>query len=258
MRVIRDVGYIKRRKRVATLTAIGGVALLGFAFWLSVSAGAKNTSGILLAYIPLLAGTALFHMGMQQVSQWNRTPRNDESLDALLKPLGEKYTLMHFVPAGNKRIVPHVLVHPGGVLSLSVRDLAGDISYADGKWRKSSSGGISRLFGMGGPQLGNPSADAATDVAALEVAFAGTGTEAFETDGAVVFLNRLANLVDIDEPDFPVMNGEGLLQYIRSLPADPDFKTPDRQAVVELLAQGEEVEEAERAPTRRPVKRRAA
>jgi hypothetical protein len=257
MRIIRDAGYIKRRKRAATLTAIAGVALLGFAFWLSVSAGSKNTTGVLLAYIPLLAGTALFHMGMQQVSQWNRSPRNDESLDVLLKPLGEKYTLMHYVPAG-KKIVPHVLVHPGGVLSLTVRDLAGDVSYADGKWRKASKAGFSRLFGMGGPQLGNPSVDATNDVNSLETALSGA-PGAFETDGAIVFLNRLANLVDIEDPDYPVMNGEGLLQFIRTLPADAEFKTSDRQVVVEMLSQGaEDVEEAEKAPTRRPVKRRAA
>ena len=256
MRVIRDMGYIKRRKRAATLTAIGGVALLGFAFWLSVSAGPSNTTGVLLAYIPLLGGTALFHMGMQQVAQWNRTPRNDETLDSLLKPLGEKYTLLHYVPAG-KRIVPHVLVHPGGVLSLTVRDLAGDISYANGKWSRARKGGISRLFGMGGPQLGNPSADAAAAVDSLETELSAVAGEA-ETDGAVVFLNRLATLGNIEDPDFPVMNAEGLLQFIRALPADAEFKTPERQAVIDLLAQGEQVEETERAPTRRPVKRRAA
>lgn len=257
MRIIRDVGYVKRRKRAATLTAIAGVALLGFAFWLSVSSGPSNTTGVLIAYLPLLAGTAVFHMGMQQVAQWNRTPRNDQALDAALKPLGEKYTLMHFVPAG-KKIVPHVLIHPGGVLALTVRDLAGEITYQDGKWRRVGRGGFSRLFGMGGPQLGNPSADASTDVASLDVALAGTEAAAAETDAAIVFLNRLANLADIDEPDFPVMNAEGLLQFIRSLPADPNFKTTERQAIVDLLAQGENVEEADRAPTRRPVKRRAA
>ena len=73
MRVIRDMGYVKRRKRAATLTSVAGVALLGFAFWLSLSGGAGNTQTVLLAYIPLLAGTFIFHMGMQQVGQWNRT-----------------------------------------------------------------------------------------------------------------------------------------------------------------------------------------
>jgi hypothetical protein len=258
MRVIRDVGYIKRRKRAATLTSLMGVALLGFAFWLSISAGSQNTTGVMLAYIPLLGGTALFHMGMQQVAQWNRSPRNDEALDAYLKGLGEKYALLHYVPAGNKRVVPHVLVHPGGLLTLSVRDLAGDISYTGGKWSRARKGGISRLFGLGGPQLGNPSADATTDLGALDATLAGTPQGDVETDAAIVFLNRLANLVEIDEPDFPVMNGEGLAQYVRTLPADPEFKTADRQAIVDMLAQGEKLEETERAPTRRPVKRRAA
>lgn len=256
MRVFRDQGYIKRKKRMATLLSMTGVAMLGFAFWLSVSAGPENTQGVLLAYIPLLAGTVLFHMGMQQVAQWNRSPRNDEALDILLKGLPEKYALMHYVQAG-KRVIPHVLVHPGGALAITVRELPGTIRYQNGKWsRDRAKAGLSRFFGFGGPQLGNPSQDATGDLAALEAALAAGGMEV-ESDAAIVFINRAVEL-EIDEPDYPVMNGEGLSQFVRSLPADPAFKAPERQAVIDLLATGEEVVETDRPSTRRPVKRRAA
>jgi hypothetical protein len=254
MRVIRDMGYVKRRKRGATVTAVAGVALLGFAFWLSLSAGSANTNAVLIAYIPLLAGTLLFHMGMQQVGQWNRTPRNDEVVDALLKGLGERYALVHFAPAG-KRIVPNVLIHPGGLLAIVVRELPGQIKYRDGRWSRGRSG-IGRLFGLGGPQLGNPSLDAANDAAALEAFAAEHGLPA-ESDAVILFANRTAEL-DIEEPDFPVVNADGLAQYVRSLDEDPAFGTDERRRAVELLASGEELVEAKPAPTRRPVKRKAA
>lgn len=254
MRVIRDVGYVKKRKRAATLTAVAGVALLGFAFWLSLSGGAANTTNVLLAYIPLLGGTLIFHWGMQQVGQWNRTPRNDQVLDTLLKGLGDKYALVHFAPAG-KRIVPHALVHPGGVLAITVRELPGVVKYANNRWSRGGAG-FGRLFGLGGPQIGNPSADAANDVASLQTLLTENGLDV-EADAAIVFANRQVQL-EVDEPDFPVMNAEGLEPYVRSLPADPSFRPEQRQQLVSLLASGEDLDEAQPAPARRPVKRRAA
>ena len=46
MKVYRDVEYIKKRKRLATLTSIAGVALLGSAFWLASMGG---QSGVFIA-----------------------------------------------------------------------------------------------------------------------------------------------------------------------------------------------------------------
>jgi hypothetical protein len=144
MKVYRDAEYIQKRKRLATLTSIGGVALLGSAFWLASKGG---QSGVFIAYIPLLAGTIIFHLGMQQVGKWNRAQRNDVIIDTLLKELGERYALIHY-PRIGKRTVEHALVHPGGVLAITARDLPGGVTYRDGRWRKVGQG-ISRFFGMG-------------------------------------------------------------------------------------------------------------
>ena len=89
MKVYRDLEYVKKRKRMATLASIGGVALLGSAFWLATT-GAQSELAVLFAYMPLLAGTIIFHLGMQQVGKWNRAQRNDVILDTLLKDLGER------------------------------------------------------------------------------------------------------------------------------------------------------------------------
>src|SRR5688500_16994344 len=115
MKVYRDVEYIKKRKRQATLTSIAGVALLGSAFWFASTGG---QSGVFIAYIPLLAGTIIFHLGMQQVGKWNRAQRNDVILDALLKDLGERYSLIHYARVV-KRTVEHALVARGGGLVIA-------------------------------------------------------------------------------------------------------------------------------------------
>ncbi|HET7095194.1 MAG TPA: hypothetical protein VFI22_17020 [Thermomicrobiales bacterium] len=236
---------------MATLAAMAGVALLGSAFWLAT---AGNPNAVLIAYAPLLAGTLVFHFGMQQVAKWNRTPRNDEALDAVLKGLGERYGLVHYSKLG-KHVVEHALVHPGGILTLTVRDTPGGVQYRNGRWRKTG-GGFSRLFGVGGPQLGNPNHDAAADVAAAETALE-AAQQAVDVDGAIVFLSPRVEL-DVEEPDFPVTNADGLLELIRTLPADPSLTANDRKALIDLLATGEHVEQQQPVSRRRPVKRRAA
>jgi hypothetical protein len=251
MKVYRDVAYIKKRKRLATMTSIGGVALLGSAFWL---ASAGGQSGVFVAYIPLLAGTIIFHLGMQQVGKWNRPQRNDVILDVLLKDLGDRYSLIHY-PRIGKRTVEHALVYPGGVLTVAARDLPGGVLYRDGRWRKVGQG-LTRFFGMGGAFLGNPTADAAADVHAVTGFLAQEQLQA-EVDAVVAFLNPKVKL-DVLEPEFPVTNGEGLKPYIASLPTDSSFQSAERQRVVEVLTRDGSYEVPQAAPVRRPVKRRAA
>lgn len=251
MKVYRDLAYVKRRKRRATLSSVLGVALLGSAFWLASTTG---QNGILIAYVPLLAGTIIFHLGMQQVGKWNRAQRNDVIIDSLLKDLGERYTLVHYATLG-KKVVEHTLVYPGGVLAIVARELPGTIGYDNGRWRKIGQG-LSRFFGMGGAFLGNPSQDASNDIAELNSLLAGLDLPQ-DADAVISFLNPRAKL-DVNEPDFPVTNGEGLKPFISALPVDPDLRTSDRQEIVHALTAQGTFETPDTEPTRRPVKRRVA
>src|SRR5215212_10450488 len=251
MKVYRDVEYIKKRKRQATLTSIAGVALLGSAFWLASTGG---QSGVFVSYIPLLAGMIILHLGMQQVGKWNRAQRNDVILDALLQDLGERYTLIHY-PRIGKRSVEHALVYPGGVLTITARDLPGGVAYRDGRWRKVGQG-ISRFFGMGGAFLGNPNADTTADIHALEEVLAQEHMTV-DVDGMIVFVNPKVTL-DVTEPDFPVTNAEGLKPYIASLPGNSKLQVTERQQVVDVLTRDGSFAAPQVPPTRRPVKRRAA
>jgi hypothetical protein len=129
------------------------------------------------------------------------------------------------------------------------------VTYRDGRWRKVGQG-ISRFFGMGGSFLGNPTSDTAADIAAVNALLA-EGQSTVDVDGVVAFLNPKVTL-DVVEPDFPVTNADGLKPYIASLPADAALQTADRQRLVEVLTREGAFEAPQAAPTRRPVKRRAA
>ena len=96
--------------------------------------------------------------------------------------------------------------------------------YRDGRWRKVGQG-ISRFFGMGGSFLGNPTADAAADVHAVNDFLTQEQLPA-EVDAVVAFLNPKVNL-DVLEPELPVTNGEGLKPYIACrLPHSPPPPLP--------------------------------
>ena len=249
MRVVRNIGYVKQRKRLARWSALLGFVMLVGTFWL-----AFNPSLILFAYGPLLIGTLIFHFGMQQLAQWSRPVRNDAILDERLKALNDKYALIHYGKVG-KRTVEHILVHPGGVVIVTAREVPGKVIHRKGRWRKSGSG-IGRLFGLGGPPVGNPTFETRANVETVDRHLE-EAQLAVEVDGLIVFLSPMVEL-DVVEPDYPVMNADGLVEYVRALPVDDMLRPNERQAIVALLGQGAEVEQPPQTQRRRPVKKRAA
>ena len=251
MRIVRDTGYIKSRKRIARWTAIIGFALLGSTFFV-----AFNQSLILYAYVMLFVGFLLFNYGMQQMGKWNRNPRNDVLLDSRLQPFSDKYVLLHYARVG-KTVIEHLVIHPGGIVVLTARELAGVIYGRGNRWRKRGVG-IARFFSFSGPQLGNPSIETDRAVAALE-AFLVENQMEVEINGAIVFLSSAAEL-DVEEPDYPVLAGDELSMFLQSLPEDPTFTMAERDRLTSILATGLEVESTGPTRTRKPVKvkRRAA
>jgi hypothetical protein len=109
---------------------------------------------------------------------------------------------------------------------------------------------------MGGAFLGNPTADTAADIDAVNALLA-ADQSTVDVDGVVAFLNPRVTL-DVVEPDFPVTNADGLKPYITTLPADAGLQAAERQRVIELLTLDGSYEAPQAAPRRRPVKRRAA
>jgi Nuclease-related domain len=251
MRIVRDTGYIKSRKRIARWTAILGFVLLGSTFLV-----AFNQSLIIYAYVMLFAGFLMFNYGMQQMGKWNRNPRNDVLLDGRLQPFSDKYVLVHYARVG-KQVIEHLVVHPGGILVVTARELAGVIHGRGNKWRKRGVG-IARFFSFSGPQLGNPSVDTDRAVAAVE-AFLVEQQMEVDINGAIVFLSSAAEL-DVEAPDYPVLTADELSTFLQSLPEDLTFTQPERDRLVSLLATGLEVESTGPSRTRKPVKvkRRAA
>lgn len=249
MRIVRHTSYIASRKRRAKFMALGGfLALTGTLFL------ALLPNFLLPSYIVMLAAFMLFNLGMQQIGKWTRNPRNDQILDHQLKALPDRYSLIHYAPAGEQRI-EHVVVHPGGLLVVTAKEIDGQIDVKANRWRRRSAG-LRRFFTFSGPQLGNPGVETDRAVGALESFLVDEQLEV-DVEGCVVFLHPQTEL-DVEEPEFPILHGDELPQFINELPADESFTSRERDRVVELL-RGDEVADLQQAPVRRrPVKRRAA
>jgi hypothetical protein len=250
MRIYRNTAYVKKKKKIARAASLFGFLLLGSTFFL-----AFQPKYMVIAYAILFTGFIIFNFGMQQLGLWSRRPRNDEAIDYVLGGLPEaKYTMIHFSRAG-KRVIGHLLVHPGGLLAIITRELPGKVTYNGKRWRKTGVG-VTRFFSMSGPQLGNPTMDVDADVAALE-AFFREKNIAVDIYPAIVFLNDRAELDIDDSVEMPIMMADVLPAFVRELEPDAAFSNADRDALIALLTSEPGFEKPVVRPTRRPVKVKA-
>jgi len=250
MRIVRHNAFVKQRKRQARL-----FSFLGFLILTSSLLIAWYPDLLLLAYVAMLAGFILFNMGMQQLGKWTRNPRNDQLIDHHLKGLNDRYTTIHYAAFGKHR-AEHIVVHPGGLLVVTAREIDGLIEKQGNRWRRKG-GLFRRFFGFSGPQLGNPSYETEATIGRVE---AFLEQEQLEVDvaGTIVFVHPKAEL-QIEDPDYPVLHGDELARFLQDLPADTTFSIQERDRLIELLAAGENVEQPQPvARRRRPVRRRAA
>lgn len=249
MRIIRHSAYIAKRKTRAKLLALAGFLMLVATLFVALLPNFLGAS-----YIVMAVGFVIFNLGMQQVGKWTRNPRNDQILDFQLKALPDRYTMVHYPPVGKRR-AEHLLIHPGGVLTVTAKEIDGAIKANGGKWRRSNPG-IRRFLTFSGPQLGNPSIETEQSVGDVESWLTEHQLE-IDVEGAIVFVHPSTEL-DIEAPDFPTLHSDELPQFVQSLEPDPTFTAKERARLMELLGTGEQVEAPEVRTRRRPVKRRAA
>ncbi len=254
MRVVRNTRYIGQQRRRAKLFALGG-----FLLFISVFAIMTFTKNLLFAYLAMLPAYVLFIVGMQQMGKWTSTarrPRGDLLLDQQLKNLPDaKYAMVHYGRLG-KTTLEHVLLHPGGLLVVVVRQVQGKIAVKGRRFTRASNP-LTRIMGASGPPLASPEVELDAATTALTERLAEEQLEV-DIEGVVVFTSFDFEL-DEDDPELDVISITEFPEYVRYLPADGGISPKERDRIVGLLAEGQEFERNEPVRTRRPVvvKRRA-
>lgn len=145
MNIITNEPLIKRNKRIAQLSMIAGLAVLGGGMYVSY----KMPEQFGLSLGALILGFGLSQLGIFFTKRWGRSPRPDELINQALKGLDSKYTLYHY-----RTPTSHLLVGPGGVWVLMVRHIPGVISFSNGRWRQRGGNLYLKIFGQ--ETLGRP------------------------------------------------------------------------------------------------------
>ncbi|TVR73512.1 MAG: NERD domain-containing protein [Sphaerobacteraceae bacterium] len=250
MRVVRNVGYLNRRKRISRWTVFFGVLGLALAMLM-----VTRPELIIPAYGVLIVGFLVFNAGMQQITKWNRSPRADEVLDQLLRRLNDRYAMIHFPEMGGWR-PEHVLISPAGMIVITPRAVPGKIEVEGEKWTRKGNFFV-RFFGLGGPQLGNPTIENVRQRESLyEYLTLNDLPGKDHIDGVIVFLNPRSE-IEVIESDISVAMADELLSTIRDFGAETNLANDERKEIVSALAQGENVEGPVSLPSRDPNARAA-
>ncbi len=251
MQIVRNIGHIKEQQRQGRiLTAVGFVGLA--AAFILVWVQRDATAMVLIAYALMLVGFVFFNMGLQRISKFvsnTRKKRPDQEVDAALARLNDRYTAIHYAQLGN-RVVDHLVVHPAGVVALTLREVTGKIIVNERRWRKGGNP-LGRIFNYSAPQLGNPSLDNETDVEAIRSILAVEDLPD-AVSGAIVFTSPQAEVQGSCPID--VLGIDQLLDHLRTIANEPG-QTPltgkQRLAIIAALSQGKELEQPPQPRTER-------
>jgi hypothetical protein len=236
--VARNLEQVAINKRISRVKVVVGLV---FFFVGSIVAFQGNLGLLLAAYAIVIFGFILFNTGLQGVAKWGRKVRNDQLVDNELRRLSDRYTLIHYLRIGN-RTLDHVLVHETGIIVMTTKEVLGRIEVRGSNYRKVGSGALGRMFGMGGPQLGQPNIENGADRKALletlakEAAARNWPTDV-PVDGLVVFVAPNAVLSVSENADPPAVKLKELLPWVQAHTRGMPIVLPTevRQEVADFL-----------------------
>lgn len=227
MRIIADEKLIRRNTQIAKYTTFGGLALLVGALVINIFLLTRPDDPSLLIYVMVafFVGFTLTNIGTLFTNRWGRRP--DRALADALKGLDERYALYNYRLDAN-----HVLAGPSGPIVLVPKYQAGAVQFDGRKW--TNPGGRRSMLGLFNPDpLGNPAAEAASEVEALNRYLKRNQPELQVAPQAIVVFMHPKAEVTAKDAAVPVMHAKQLKEYVRRLPRDPAFRPKDLAALAE-------------------------
>ncbi len=224
MKAITNKKLVARNVKIGNWASIAGMAVLGIGLYISF----QLPQYIPLSIICLLGGIVLSNIGLYNTNRWAKRPRADEVLTKTLKSFDKRYYLYNYALP-----VDHVLLAPSALYVIVARNHDGPIYYAAGRWRQKFN--LLRLFGFLGEGVGNPARDAERDVSKMHKFLSENLPELKDVPvrPLIVFTNEKAEL-HIQDPPLPVLDAEGLQDFLRHAPQDSLSSGQIRQIAQEL------------------------
>jgi hypothetical protein len=187
MQLIANQPLVKNRVRLGLGLHISALAV--FAVGLALSMQIDATHELPLAsWGAILVGLVLYSLGQTQLRRWGPRNRQEEQLGQAIRSLDDRYKLYAFLSSA---LPDYILVSPAGVHVLIVRQDAGQVACVRDQWNK---GSRSRLLGLFGSSLGNPTADGARQLQKLRTLLNERGPQDVPTSSLIVFTNPKVQL----------------------------------------------------------------
>lgn len=227
MQIHTNEPYVQRRAKQGKYITWASMAVLLVGAGISFFA----PQYVAIALICLPIGFIGSNIGSAYVRRFVRSPRPDEEIARSLKGLDDRYEYYAWqLPVAN------VLLGPGGVYALIVRDTDGVVNAKEGQWKQPFT--VSRIFTIFAREgLGNPTREATAEVSRLQAWIQQNQPElAIEPKPVVVFTNPKAQL-NLDNPGVTVVALGQLKDMVRK-PASAKDRLPDatRKQVSRLFA----------------------
>ena len=208
MKIIKNEKLIERNGKIGQWVSMAALLVLGLGMYISFT----KPEWFSYSLVSLVVGFILTQIGMYMGNRWGRSPRPDEKIDSGLKGLHSEFNIYHYSTP-----VSHLLVGPAGVWVIIPYHQKGKVEYRGNRWRLSGGGflqGYMRLFGQEG--IGNPEAEAGTEIDSLRKFFSRKMQEAEIPDihAVFVFTNDQVEL-DAGESPTPALKLKQLKEYIR-------------------------------------------
>ena len=185
---------------------------------------AENPGLFSVFFSIMLLGILLSSVSAYFTTRFGKSPRPDELIDKAFKGLDDRYHIIHY-----KSSIPHLLISPSGVWSITPTFVDGDIFYDDKnkKWIHKKNSLINRFLSK--EYFPNPSNDLKSYSKEFRKALKSNNIDSnLELNSLIILMNKNANL-----------NGENEIENLLILPFEKVkdkfrkiAKTKDQQSEV--------------------------
>jgi hypothetical protein len=189
MQLVANQQLVKNRVRLGIGFHLTALAVFAVGLVLSLQMDATRGELPWSSWIAIAVGLVLYVLGQNQLRRWGPRNRQEEQLGQAIRGLDDRYKLYAFLSSS---LPDYILVSPAGVHVLVVRQDVGQIACVRDQWRNQSR---SRLRWLGGgPNLGNPSAEAARQLQQVQAVLSSAGLQDIPTSALIVFTNPKVQL----------------------------------------------------------------
>ncbi len=226
MKIVANETYIERRAKMGEVLPLVSLGLLVGS--LALTYFKPEWMGVTMVMV--LLGFFASIAGSYYVNRFNGNTPMFKELPKLLKGLPDGYTLLMY-----KLPVHFVLVGPGGLTAIKVKNQSGDIGFHEGRWQHAQRMKVLRQFG-GEEGLGKPDAQALALVQDLEKYLSKRLPAGVKVpvQGIALFINPAAQLDTVESP-VPVLWSKELKGWLRNKGRRTALPKETRRVLAEAL-----------------------